>query len=504
MSEASYRTILRSSSIVGAAQVLNVLTWLLKMKAVAVLLGPAGIGLVGLYSSLMQTAASVVALGTNSVGTRQIAQAGSSATAAEVGRVRRALFWGTLLLSLAGGVTFWLASGWLAVILTVDDARRSDVGWLSLGVALSVAAGGQAALLTGLRKIGDVARITAGSSIVGSAVGVAAILLQNEEGIVTLVLVPPLAALALGYFYVARLDAPSGPPLTTPELLQEWRGFVRLGFPLMLSGVVAALGPLLARILIQRELGIDAIGQFQAAWVIGMTYLGFVLQAMGTDYYPRLSATISDLDVATRLVNEQTEVALLLCAPVLLFMLGAAPWIIGLLYSREFEPAVGILRWQLLGDVLKVISFPLGFVLLALGAGKTFVLTETIATSVFLSVTAILLPLMGVSASGAAFLMMYLIYLPLVWWLVGRRIGFRWTRAVKAQILLVAVAALLVDILSRHDDNLGLALSCFLCVVFTTWSLLRLSEKSGATGKLGHLARLARFLKSMLQRRGLR
>ena len=57
----SYRTILRSSAIVGGAQVVNILSGLLKMKAAAILLGPAGVGLVGLYQNLMQTAGSVAA-----------------------------------------------------------------------------------------------------------------------------------------------------------------------------------------------------------------------------------------------------------------------------------------------------------------------------------------------------------------------------------------------------------------------------------------------------------
>lgn len=500
MSEASYRTILRSSSIVGAAQVLNIFTGLLKVKVAAVLLGPAGVGLFGLYTSLVQTAASVSALGTNTVGTRQIAQAGSSSTAPEVSRVRRALFWATLALSLTGGGTFWLASDWLAEFLTIEEARGSEIAWLGLGVALSVAVGGQTALLTGLRRIGDLAWVMAGSSIAATGVGIAALWLLGDAGIVTVVVTPPLAALLLGYVYVRRLESPSGPPLTAPELLHDWRVFAVLGFPLMLSGVVAALGPLLGRILIQRELGIDAMGQFQAAWTIGMTYLAFVLQAMGTDYYPRLSATISDRPMAVRLVNEQTEVALLLCAPVLLFMLGAAPWVIGLLYSREFEPAVDILRLQLLGDVLKVVSFPLGFVLLALGAGKTFVLAEVVATAVFLTTIAALLPLIGVSASGVAFLAMYVVYLPLIWWLGVRGLNFRWTLAVKAQAIVVFVAAISVDALSRHDDMKGLALGCLLSSVCTIWSLGRLSEKSGATGKLRVLAQVAKSLTCKLKR----
>ncbi|MCB1507177.1 MAG: O-antigen translocase, partial [Hyphomicrobiaceae bacterium] len=71
----SYRTILRSSSIMGGASVINVLIGLLRMKLVAVLLGPAGIGLIGLLQNLMQAASGVAAMGLGTVGVRQIAEA---------------------------------------------------------------------------------------------------------------------------------------------------------------------------------------------------------------------------------------------------------------------------------------------------------------------------------------------------------------------------------------------------------------------------------------------
>ncbi|MFN3592652.1 MAG: hypothetical protein ACK4TG_10750, partial [Thermaurantiacus sp.] len=53
----SYRTVLRASSLIGGASAGNVLAGIVKMKVAAVLLGPAGVGLVGLYQSIMQTAA---------------------------------------------------------------------------------------------------------------------------------------------------------------------------------------------------------------------------------------------------------------------------------------------------------------------------------------------------------------------------------------------------------------------------------------------------------------
>lgn len=488
MSGSSYLTILRSSSIIGSAQIINIAVGLVKMKVAAVLLGPAGVGLIGLYQSLVQTAASVTALGIGTVGTRQIAIAHAEGGDFAVGRTRRTLFWGTMILALIGAAIFWLASGWIARVMLADESRADEVAWLSLGVALTVAAGSQGALLTGLRRVGDLAQINVGSGVIGTALGVLALWNWGAQGMIAMVLVAPLASFLLGHLYVLRLGPAAGSHTGLPEMAREWRAMASLGFAFMLSGLVSTLGHLVVRTFVQRELGAVALGQFQAAWGIGMTYLGFVLSAMGTDFYPRLTAAIQDHATATRLVNEQTEVALLLCAPLLLAMLGLAPWVMHLLYTAEFGPAVEILRWQLLGDILKVISWPLGFVLLAAGAGKIFVLTETLGISVFVLGVLIGLPLIGVTATGVAFFAFYVAYLPLVWWIGRRKIGFRWTRAVKAQGLAVMAAAVAVDIVARWFAPLGAVLGLALAVATGTWALMRLSAMAGAGGRLGSLA----------------
>lgn len=497
----SYRTILRSSSIIGGAQVINIAVSLVKMKAVAVLLGPAGVGLVGLYMNLVQTASTVSALGFGNVGTRQIATANAEGGDIAVGRTRRALFWGTLGLALFGAAVFWALSGWIARVILDDPSRANDVVWLSVAVALTVAAGSQGALLTGLRRVGDLARINVLSGLAGAVLGVAALWLWGQVGLLALVLVAPVATFLFGHLYVSRLGPPVGPPALLPELLREWRVMARLGSAFMVSGLVTVLGFLVARTLVQRELGAEALGQFQAAWAIGMTYLGFVLSAMGTDYYPRLTAAIRDRAAAVRLVNEQTEVALLLCAPVLLAMLGLAPWVIHLLYSAEFGPAVEILRWQLLGDILKVMSWPLGFVILASGAGKTYVLTESLGMGVFVFGVLIGLPLIGITATGVAFLALYVAYLPLVWIVARRSIGFRWTGVLKAQALAVIAAAVVVDISARWSEMLGAMLGVALALAMGLWALLRLSSMVGAGSRLGRIARFGERMTGWMIRR---
>src|ERR1019366_2843077 len=130
---------------------------------------------------------------------------------------------------------------------------------------------------------------------------------------------------------------------------------------------------------------------------ISMQYVTFVLTAMGTDYYPRLTGVIHDHEAAGRLVNEQAEIATLLSAPVFIAMMATAPWVIHLLYAASFTPAIEILRWQVLGDVFKVASWPLGFLILAAGDGKTFFLTETASMLVLAGLITGLTPLLGLT-----------------------------------------------------------------------------------------------------------
>jgi len=488
----SYRTILRSSSIMGASSLINTVTGLAKMKAAAVLLGPAGVGLIGLYQSLMQTSATVAALGFGNVGTRQIAEADAVGGETEVALARRALFWGTSVLAALGALAFWLASGWIAREVMDAPEKAGEISWLALGVAMSVVAGSQSALLIGLRRIGDVARIGVLSGMAGAVLGVAAVAIWGTKGLLAMVLVGPAAALLAGRFYVARLGSPGGPPARLSELWPQWRVMAALGGAFMLSGLVAMGGHLVARMIVQRELGVDALGQFQAAWAIGMTYLGFILGAMSADYYPRLTAAIGDRGKAIRLVNEQMEVALLLAAPVLLAMLALTPLVVRLLYTAEFTPAVDVLRWQLLGDVLKVMNWPLGFILLAQGAGRLFVLTESIGIGVFVLGTVALLPVVGVEATGIAFLLMYVVYLPIVWLLARRRIGFRWSTTVVRQALALMLAASLITALARVSEPLAAGVGIAAAGASGIYALARLGEKAELGGRLGKLAHVGR------------
>lgn len=497
--DGSYRQILRSTSIIGGASVINIAVGLLRIKVAAVLLGPAGVGLIGLLTNLAGTASAVAGLGVGIVGTRQIAEASGRNDDAAMAAARRALFWGTLVLALLGAAVFWALRGVLAVRMLGDASLAGDVGWLALVVGLTVAAASQTALLNGMRQIGDLARVSVLTALLSTVLGVGALMLWGRGGLMAFVIAGPLSSFLLGHVYVARLPKVQAPRTPLPVLVGQWRILARLGAAFMVAGLAGTLGQLLVRTLVQRQLGADALGYFQAASTISMTYIGFVLTAMSTDYYPRLTAAIHDHAAVNRMVNEQTEVALLLAGPVFLAMMGLAPWVIELLYSRSFHAAADVLRWQVLGDILKVASWPLGFIILAAGDGRTFMLTEILGFGVFVLLTWLGLPIVGVIGTGMAFLGMYVVYLPVVCWLARRKTGFRWAATVWLPLAWLMFGAMAVLATAQWTALAGALAGLIMSAGFGLYSFNRLAHKSNLTGPL---LRLAGYNRQLLMKLG--
>lgn len=482
----SYRNILRSSSIMGAASVMNIIIGLVRTKVAAIFLGPAGIGLIGLLQNIVGFASTLAGCGLGIAGTRQIAATADNALAVAI--ARRALFGASLVLSILGGTVFFALREQLAAGILADPRLASTVGWLAFGVALNVASASQGALLQGLRRIGDLARLQVSSAALSTLMSVAAVVAWGEKGIMVFILAAPLASFILGHCYVSRLEQPKGQPPNLAQLAKQWLSLARLGAAFMAAGLTSSLGFLITRSLVQHQLGAPELGHYQAAWAISMTYLGLVLSSMATDYFPRLSAAISNHEEAARLINEQTEVVLLIGGPLIVGMMALAPLVINVLYTAEFAVAADILRWQVLGDIFKIVSWPLGFVLLASGASLTYMLAESSAILVFVSVVWRLLPTSHIVATGIAFLAMYLAYLPLVFLLARKRIGFMWSMDTMLQMGRVLLAAGSTMLFSRHSELLAAVVGCILALALGLQSLRRINNLTSQRDLIGRLA----------------
>lgn len=201
------------------------------------------------------------------------------------------------------------------------------------------------------------------------------------------VLATPLASFVCSRAYVARLPRANAVRVPASAVFKQGRKLLSLGMAFVATAALMIGSQLVMRALVQRDLGADSLGCYTAAWTISVTYVGLILAAMATDYYPRLAAIIQDHQAVNVLVNQQTEVALAISGPIFLAVLALMPWIVEILFSAKFAAAVEVLRWQVLGDVLKITSWPLGFIMLAAAAGRTLIVSDAIAILIFVVLT---------------------------------------------------------------------------------------------------------------------
>ena len=164
----SYGQILKSSALIGGSSALNIALGILRTKAMALLLGPAGVGLLGLYGAISDLARTIAGMGINNSGVRQIAEASGTGDTRRVARTVTTLRRVALLLGIAGSLL--LAACCLPVSkLSFGDHRHAgEIALLSLAVLFGAVSGGQMALVQEMRHIGDLARANIWGGLYGS------------------------------------------------------------------------------------------------------------------------------------------------------------------------------------------------------------------------------------------------------------------------------------------------------------------------------------------------
>ncbi|OWV72633.1 hypothetical protein ATY76_07380 [Rhizobium sp. R339] len=439
----TYTQILKSTMLMGGSSLVNVALSIVRNKALALLLGPEGIGLLGLYGAILDIAQAIAGLGVSSSGVRRVAEAAGAGDEEKIARSATALRRISLVLGLLGALLLAALAFPVSNYTFGDYQHAGGIVLLSLAVFFRIVSAGQAALIQGLRGIANLARINVLSGLFGTIVSIPLIYLFGERAIAPSLVAIAAVSLLPTWWYSKQISA-RPPPMSARQFGREAKALFRLGVAFMASGLLTFGAAYAIRIIVLNEGGVVAAGLYQAAWALGGLYAGFILQAMGTDFYPRLTATTDNNAECNRLVNEQAEISMLLAGPGLIATLTLAPLVMSLFYSAEFHGAVELLRWICLGMMLRIIAWPMGFIVLAKGAQTIFFWTEVAATLVHVGLAWLFVSKLGTLGAGMAFFGLYVWHSILIYVIVRRLTGFRWSRANRRHALLFLPASGLV------------------------------------------------------------
>jgi PST family polysaccharide transporter len=271
--------------------------------------------------------------------------------------------------------------------------------------------------------------------------------------------------------------------------LEESKPILTLGMAFMFTGLLWTFKDLVVRSMITRTYGLDSVGIYQAAWAISGLFVKFVLGAMGTDFYPRLTTLQDDHPAMVRAINQQIEIGVLLALPGVIATISCAPMVILLLYSPKFHAASELLAVLSCGVFFKVISYPLNLVQLAKGDARGFTIYGTGFALIESGLTVLLLMRFGMIGAALAYPISCFSHVIAMSWVGTKAIEHRFNpasvRLILISLLLIGTASLIAHLL-HGAAALG---SGILLSMFTSLYCLRaLSKRLGSEHRFIQMA----------------
>ncbi len=419
----NYKETLKATSLFGGVQVFDILIRIIRSKFIAILLGPTGMGIAGLLNSTTELISSFTNFGLRSSAVRNIAEANATNDIKRVSlviSVLRKLVWYTGLLGTF--VCLFGASYWSRLTFGNKEYTYAFL-ILSSSVLFIQLTYGQNVLLQGLQKYQYLAKATLIGHSIGLVITVPLYYFWGIDAIVPVLLLANIVTFIIAYYYARKIHIEKA-SVKWDDIKGIGGNMLKIGILISMQGLLSTLSAYLLRIFINSHGGIDEVGLFNAGFTIINTYIGMVLNAMGTDYYPRLSKVASDKPVFERTINQQAEIALLLLAPIVIAFVVFIRLVVIVLYSSKFLPIEGMLYWAISATLFKSLAWALSFSMLAKGDSKAFFWSELSVILYGFGLNLLGYTLLGLSGLGISFLLIYILYFIQLFILAKKRYHF--------------------------------------------------------------------------------
>lgn len=383
--------LVKVSALNGIATLIRMMTGFISVKVVASTIGPAGIALLGQLTNFSNMMLTICAGGMNTGMTKHIAQYGNS-------EKKQSLFLSTGLritafLSVLCGATLIIGAGYFSRTILRDTQYTYVFYIFGATIILYAFNGLLVAVLNGFREFKKYVSV----NIIGSLTGLLfSVILALNFGI------PGALIAAVTYqsivFFVTLF-------LVTSSKWFSWHLFsfgfsktaaIRLGkFALMTLVSVIAINQsqLIVRGYIAKT-SLDNAGLWEGVNRISTIYLQIITTSLSVYYLPKLAGLKTKNEIRKEIFSVyKLVVPFLILASLAIFFFRST--IINILFTEKFQGMESLFAFQLLGDFFKMITWVLGYVLLAKAMTKTFIIVEIVSCSLFALLSIFFIDLYG-------------------------------------------------------------------------------------------------------------
>ncbi len=412
--------IVRTGFYTTIATAARLLAGLVVIKLVASFAGPAGVGKLGQFMSLMSLLAVLAGGGISAGIVKYVAEYRHDTR--KLSRLLAAALWYALCASCLMGGAALLFSRQIALWLLGDPGYESLIRVLAvaqLGIALVNY------ILAVINGFMDVRRL-AFVQVLGSALSIVLVLWLSRW----LHLYGALLALVLGQLLCLAVGFPAWwrSPYFQRSMLRmhfDREMTLRLAAFSVMTLSSALLPPLIniaVRDHLAVQFGWEQVGYWQAVSKVSDAYLLFLTTAINIYYLPKLASTHERASLMLELRNAYRYLlpAVVVLAAVVYASRG---WVTRLLFSADFTSANALYGPQLVGDVVKIASFILSYVMLAKAMTRLFVISECVFAASYLVLVYVLTAHFGLVGAMYAFTINYFFYFAFNVFVVRRYLG---------------------------------------------------------------------------------
>ncbi|RLP97558.1 O-antigen translocase [Geobacillus stearothermophilus] len=399
--------LLKTSFLSGIATIIKILSGLIVNKVISIMIGPSGLAIIGNFQNLLSI---LTTLGTGAI------NSGVTKYTAEYyndHQKRKELigtaFVVTIVCSLLTGIIFCFVGE--EVFHQIFKTSNYDFIIFVLGGTLIFNSVNLLILsiLNGYKQI----KIYILANIVGS---IASLILTTAftfffgmvGALLSLVLVPSFVlifTLYISWKYKVEVNTIFSIAFNKKIL----KNLLQYSLMAITSILAVSIVQILIRTYLSNKISIDAAGYWQAITKISDIYLMVVTMALSTYYLPRLSEINSNEELRKELIKGyKLIIPIVILASGLIFLL--KDFIIDILFSSEFRPMRKLFLYQLVGDNFKILSWLLGYIMLAKSMTKLYIITEIGFGLVYYLLTIIFVHYMGMTGATLSFAISYIIY----------------------------------------------------------------------------------------------
>ena len=477
----SYRSIAKNTVIFGSVKIVEVLVNVVRVKIIAILLGPNGVGIQTLFNSTLSSLNQISSLGLFQSAVRDISQAQQNNNTAEISRIVRIVHRWIWAVGILGTLLCVLGSGLLSRFAFGNRDYAGQFALLSFALLFWALSCGNITVMQGRRQLKSLAHASLYGAILSLILTVPLYYFWGVQGIAPAIIVGYLSMYVINSYYVRKECIDRTEKIGFKETFQRGSRIVGLGIILMFSNFLMTLFTYVTNIFISNYGDLADVGFFQAAFAITYGNLVVLVAILTSDYYPRLAAVHTDRVQVNSIVNQQTELLSLIVAPIAILLIILAPVAVRLLYSAEFIVIVPMLRWMSLSLIFRIMWHSLSYIILAKGDKRTYFIFDALLGNglnfIFNIAAYYLWGLQGLAISFLVGAVSMVILLNIV---TGVKYGFKYTAEFWRLFLSLVVCCIAAYLsIQLFEGVLGYSLCICLLILTTYRSFYILDRKIG-------------------------